>query len=262
VRYTIIEGDASLGLGRYLSVGAPFDACLCDPPYGYAAFKSKTKKTADWEKEAMPPTSLWEDVFDHLRPGSLMMAATGPRLYHRMACHIEAAGFYILDPFAWLYTGANATGVREGIRLRPAREDYVVAWKPRPRVGKRFNPSAGVRGLPCNTGMDAALMAACMMEQPFLDTFFFCGKAPPSERVPGDDHPTHKPLKLCEHLAGLMRPSQKMKRLLVPFSGVGSEMIGAIRAGWPEVVGLEREKKYVAVAHRRIAKFTEGAVCQ
>ncbi len=65
-------------------------------------------------------------------------------------------------------------------------------------------------------------------------------------------HPTVKPLALCEYLARLIQPP-KPDALLVPFAGSGSEMIGALRAGWPVVVGIERELAYVEIARRRLA---------
>jgi len=54
-------------------------------------------------------------------------------------------------------------------------------------------------------------------------------------------HPTVKPTDLIEYLARLILPPARStpRRLLVPFAGSGSEMIGALRAGWDEVVGVE-----------------------
>jgi len=66
-------------------------------------------------------------------------------------------------------------------------------------------------------------------------------------------HPTVKPLALCEYLARLILPPRP-GAILVPFAGSGSEMIGALRAGWPSVVGIEREPLYVRIAEMRLAK--------
>lgn len=71
-------------------------------------------------------------------------------------------------------------------------------------------------------------------------------------------HPTVKPLALTEYLARLIMPP-KPGVILVPFAGSGSEMICAIRAGWPEVIGIEREPQYVAIAERRIAHWSKAA---
>lgn len=82
--------------------------------------------------------------------------------------------------------------------------------------------------------------------------FFYCAKASKRERGEGSTHPTVKPISLCTYLARLIMPPRPGK-LLVPFAGSGSEMLGAIRAGWPDVVGIEREPAYVEIAKRRLA---------
>lgn len=83
--------------------------------------------------------------------------------------------------------------------------------------------------------------------------FFYCAKASKRERGEGNHHPTVKPLALCEYLARLIMPPRPGK-LLVPFAGSGSEMIGALRAGWPEVVGIEREASFVRIARMRLRR--------
>ena len=69
-----------------------------------------------------------------------------------------------------------------------------------------------------------------------------------------NNHPTVKPLKLCEHLATLLLPPKEYapRRILVPFAGSGSEMIGAHLAGWEEIIGIELEKEYCEIAKARL----------
>lgn len=83
--------------------------------------------------------------------------------------------------------------------------------------------------------------------------FFYTAKVSTAERE-GADHPTMKPIDLTRYLAKLVLPPQREtpRRLLVPFAGVGSEMIGAILAGWDEVVGIEKDEGYAAKARERI----------
>lgn len=64
-------------------------------------------------------------------------------------------------------------------------------------------------------------------------------------------HPTVKPLALTKYLATLIKPP-KGGRLLVPFSGSGSEMIGALQAGWEYVEGVELTEEYIPIAEARI----------
>jgi hypothetical protein len=118
--------------------------------------------------------------------------------------------------------------------------------------------------------------------------FFYCAKASRAEREAGLDtfrasnvndgretsidnpyqrgdtqrrnvHPTVKPVDLCRWLAALLLPPPRAdgapRRLLVPFSGSGSEMIGALLAGWDHVVGVELDPHYAAIAAARLAHW-------
>ena len=117
--------------------------------------------------------------------------------------------------------------------------------------------------------------------------FFYCAKSSKSERNAGLDgfeikealfnntglknngdgterpqgkfqnhHPTVKPLALTKYLANLIKPP-KGGRLLVPFSGSGSEMIGALQAGWEYVEGVELTEEYIPIAEARIKYWLE-----
>jgi site-specific DNA-methyltransferase (adenine-specific) len=66
-------------------------------------------------------------------------------------------------------------------------------------------------------------------------------------------HPCVKPLQLTKWLATLIKPEGENGRLLVPFSGSGSEMIGGLQAGWNEVTGIEMTPEFVPIAHARLS---------
>jgi hypothetical protein len=91
--------------------------------------------------------------------------------------------------------------------------------------------------------------------------FFYTSKVRPEERNLGGidcKHPTLKPIDLCEYLARLVLPPARkdaVRRLLVPFAGAGSEMIGALEAGWEDVLGIELEEQSAEWARARIAAF-------
>ena len=68
-------------------------------------------------------------------------------------------------------------------------------------------------------------------------------------------HPTVKPLSLTKYLATLIKPPTG-GRLLVPFSGSGSEMIGALQAGWEYVEGVELTEEYIPISEARIKYWT------
>jgi site-specific DNA-methyltransferase (adenine-specific) len=113
--------------------------------------------------------------------------------------------------------------------------------------------------------------------------FFYCAKASRTERDAGLDgfaiqqtqklnpggmaarreeaglglgrnvHPTVKPLALAAYLARLILPPVEGSRLLVPFCGSGSEMIGGLRAGWSHVEGIDSWDVAVKIARARLA---------
>jgi len=93
--------------------------------------------------------------------------------------------------------------------------------------------------------------------------FFYTAKAAAWERSAGlperCKHPTMKPVQLTEYLARLLLPPEldTPRRLLVPFSGSGSEMIGAALAGWDTVMGIEREAEYAAIAQARLTWWAQ-----
>jgi len=75
-------------------------------------------------------------------------------------------------------------------------------------------------------------------------------------------HPTIKPLSLCEWFARLLAPpdhyAQAGRRILVPFSGSGSEMCGIVLSGkWEYVQGVELEEKHVKIANVRLPFWSQ-----
>lgn len=74
-----------------------------------------------------------------------------------------------------------------------------------------------------------------------------------------NDHPTLKPIDLTTYLAKLLLPPSDFpdRKLLVPFSGASSEMIGGLLAGWDYVEGIELGKEYCKIGEARI-KYWRG----
>lgn len=68
-------------------------------------------------------------------------------------------------------------------------------------------------------------------------------------------HPCCKPIALTRWLATLLLPpaAYAPRRILIPFAGSGSEMIGAALAGWEEIQGVEMNAEYVEIARARLA---------
>jgi hypothetical protein len=75
------------------------------------------------------------------------------------------------------------------------------------------------------------------------------------KKVRRNTHTTLKAISLTRWLATLLLPPDAYapRRLLVPFAGVGSEMIGAMLAGWDEIEGVELEAEHVRIGRPRLA---------
>ena len=79
-------------------------------------------------------------------------------------------------------------------------------------------------------------------------------------------HPTVKPLDLIRYLAGLLLPPEHPegaelypRKIIVPFSGSGSEVIACAQAGWDHVVGIELNPEYAEISRARIAHWIEAS---
>jgi len=94
--------------------------------------------------------------------------------------------------------------------------------------------------------------------------YFYEAKVGPRERDAGchdlhNNHPTLKPIKLCQAIAALFLPPKEYspRRVLVPCSGTGSEAIGCLLAGWDEIVMVESSPHYCKIAETRMKFFYE-----
>ncbi len=138
---------------------------------------------------------------------------------------------------------------------------------------------------PANVILDAEAGAVLDAQSGGASRFFYCPKASRAEREAGlehfgeatvsdgrdtpndtayqrgktkrkNTHPTVKPIDLIRYLARLILPPPREdgepRRILVPFSGSGSEVIGCMLAGWDEVVGIEMNPEYAEIARARI----------
>lgn len=102
------------------------------------------------------------------------------------------------------------------------------------------------------------------------DASIYFSKASKREKNTGLDiksikniHPSVKPLDLTRYLATLLLPPVKYapRHLYIPFSGSGSEMIGALLAGWENITGVEldTDNEYISIANARL-EFWQWAI--
>lgn len=103
-------------------------AVVTDPPYGIGLMNRK------WD-ETLPPQIIWNNCFNVLKPGGFCIAFAHTRLYHRLACQIEDAGFIIKDCLCWGY----ATGFPHSLDIGKALDRD--AGVEREIIGRRVHPT-------------------------------------------------------------------------------------------------------------------------
>lgn len=157
-KITLHPGDCLTVLATMADDSA--DSCVTDPPYHLSsivkrfgaenAAPAKAGKTGAYKRASAGfmgkkwdggdiafRTDVWEQVFRVLKPGAHLVAFSGTRTYHRMACAIEDAGFEVRDQIGWAYGSGfpkshNQKGDWQGwgTALKPAWEPIVLARKP------------------------------------------------------------------------------------------------------------------------------------
>ncbi len=172
-------------------------------------------------------------------------------------------GTFAANSLKWRVAGLNVRDTRVGketilINGQGAGNFFHGSFS-----GKIINPVRKGRW-PANLLVNREVGRILDNQKKGASRFFYCPKASKKERNGGlegvNNHPCLKPIDLCRYLALLLLPpAQKgqTRRLLVPFSGSGSEMIGALLAGWDHVTGIEIDSHYAKIAKARIEHWTE-----
>jgi site-specific DNA-methyltransferase (adenine-specific) len=107
------------------------DAIVTDPPYGLA-FMGKA-----WD-HAVPGPEFFAAMLRVAKPGAHLVAFGGTRLYHRMTCAMEDAGWEIRDCLMWLYGSGfpKSHDVSKAIDREAGAEREVVNTIPDRWAGK------------------------------------------------------------------------------------------------------------------------------
>jgi hypothetical protein len=154
----------------------------------------------------------------------------------------------------------------------------------------KFKAKPYPKEVDASEGGASKILHKCDYEQIDHDLYFYCPKVNAGERNAGCDeiderrasgygydigygeagegmfkdrktlkrnaHPTLKPISLNKRILKLFKTPNPQK-VLFPFAGSGSEIIGGIRAGFKDWQGCEISQEYVDIANARI-KEAEG----
>lgn len=104
----------------------PVESVMTDPPYGLA-FMGKA-----WD-HAVPDAGYWRLVRGATKPGGMLLAFGGTRLWHWLAVGIEKGGWEIRDTMMWLYGSGFPKSLDISKAIDRRRDDYddvcaVALW--------------------------------------------------------------------------------------------------------------------------------------
>ena len=294
----IIHGDALKVLDELSSES--IDLVLTDPPYFLDGFDDQwdTKRMAKSYKyyavDSMVPGMKFDreqgvrlynwfleiapKLYRVLKPGGFAFVFASPRLYHRLACAMDDAGFNIRDCFMWLYTQnqPKAMSLKHFVRkLDIPEEDKLVileklnGWKT-PQIKSCFEPivvaqkpyegtllknflthNVGLFNTTVQVGQNMFPSNVLLVEKmdKHLDRYFLIPKPTREEKGLTNAHFTVKPVLLCQHLIQLATIPNAV--VLDPFAGTGTTCVAA-KALQRHYLGIEIQEDYVDIALERL----------
>lgn len=127
MNYDLRNGDC-VEIMRSLPANS-VDSIVTDPPYELG-FMGKS-----WDSTGIAySVRMWDEALRVLKPGGHLLAFSGSRTYHRMACAIEDAGFEIRDQIMWVYGSGfpKSMDVSKAIDKQAGVERQVVGKHPQP----------------------------------------------------------------------------------------------------------------------------------
>ena len=164
----LIHGDASIELKKTQSNS--ISIVFTDPPYfldkmdnKWDELKVQNKKNQKVIKHLPPGMKFdknqgidfyrWyidiaKEIYRILKPGGIFFSFSSPRIYHRMACAIEDAGFEIRDMYSWIYIKSQPKAMsllHFSIKLKITEEEKkhilekINGWKT-PQIKSCFEP--------------------------------------------------------------------------------------------------------------------------
>ena len=266
VRQDVIHGDTLLVLPTLEAESAQI--IIADPPYNIGKDFGN-----DSDKQPMDEYLKWCDAWIHeclriLKPNGTMFIYGFSEILAlitaRIPYHIHRR--WIL----WHYTNKNVASLNFWQR---SHESILILWKTdkvfhRDEVREAYtegflNGAAGKERTATKgrfskgdkkttyTAHPGGALPRDVIKVPAL-----AGGAGMKERV---DHPTQKPLALCDKLLRSCRQAEGF--VLVPFAGSGSECLAAKNIGLP-FVGIELNATYIDLINERLQGVEEGTTTE
>ena len=263
-RNTIYNMDCILGMKQIECDSV--DIIICDPPYNIGKDFGN-----DSDKQSMDEYLLWCDEWIKeclriLKPqGTLYIYGFSENLAFirtRITCSVRWLVWHYTNKVTpslhfWQRTHEsilccykqkpifNRDDVRE-----PYTETFLknAAGKVRKSTVGRF--SKGDKETIYNAHKNGAL------PRDVIKVSALAGGAGKKERV---DHPTQKPLTLCDTLIKASMNKELKSLIVIPFAGSGSECVSAIKNNI-DFIGFEINKDYITIANQRLVDNSVSSI--
>lgn len=218
-------------------------------------------------------------LYKKLKPGGFFFTFATPRLYHRMAAAVEDAGFEIRDTFLWIYLRNQAKAMTldyfidqtnftkkqknelkvklngwKTPKIKSCYEPIAIAQKPynitylnniiKHKVGL-FNTTVkvGDNKFPSN------ILTIDNINE-VMDKSFLLPRPSINEKGKYNNHPTVKPLEICEYLIKLAAFNPNSV-ILDPFAGSGTTALAAKNLGF-NFIAIDSDYEYIKIARKRL----------
>ena len=243
-------------------------------PAGMKFDREQGKKFYSWYLK------ISEELFRVLKPGGFFFSFSSPRLYHRMTCAIDDAGFEIRDCFIWLYTQNQPKAMslhhfinkmnkseKEKEKLNRQFKEWKtpqvkschepIAMAQKPIEGTYLENSMKHNVSLINTNVKQGLykdmfVSNIMTDKHInhrIDKVFLVDKPKENEKGSFNNHKTVKPLSLFKYLISLT--TKKNSIVLDPFIGSGTTAVACKELG-RKFIGVEINKQYIDIATKRL----------
>lgn len=295
----IILGDARNVLKKLEDNS--IDTCLTDPPYFLDKLDNEwnhenvSSKKNHHVVKSLPAgmkfdrkqginfynwyLDISKEIYRVLKPGGFFFSFSSPRLYHRMACAMDDAGFEIRDCFLWIYTqnqmkAMSLSHVIKKMDILESDKEKLInclkGWKT-PQIKSCFEP-IGMGQKPTdgtylnniiehevglfntNIRVGENMYPSNILTIPdvheSLERYFLINKPTKNDKGEYNNHVSVKPVPLCEHIIELSM-FNKNGVVLDPFLGSGTTALAAKNLG-RNFIGIEVNETYIEIAKRRL----------
>jgi site-specific DNA-methyltransferase (adenine-specific) len=226
------------------------------------------------------------EMFRILKPGAFLFSFSSPRLFHRMACAIDDAGFLLRDTLLWIYTQnqpkamslnhfiekskmsqqekENLTQLLNGWKTPQLKSCYEpIAMAQKPTEGtflENFQKyKVGLINTNILTGIHQNMFPSNVLTHDIIlnemDKYFLVSKPTKKEKGEFNTHKTVKPLSICEHLIKLTT-FDNSAIVFDPFAGSGTTLVAAKKLN-RNYLGCDINEEYINIAKKRLSELDE-----